>query len=222
MTYQVGLHRSSAGRIAFALFATLAIFMVFAFTNARIVSADGAGSPDECLGGATVTGSIQGTDDEVTFTAPDGQVVSGVCIKSGQLHTAPLTDADSNDCYTISGVGTDTVTVTRIGDGPDCQAISHVDATLTSAPGDDDDDDDVDYVADDDDDTGDDDDDDTGDDDDDTSGGTPPRGGTAGGNPPSPNTAMEPPSDPVIPMLGGLFALAAFAGLTVLRLARRS
>jgi hypothetical protein len=236
MTYQAGITRFSAGRFALALLAALALFMVFAFSTVPVTYADGSGSPVECDGKAeNVEGSITGTDDSATATAPEGQVVLGVCIKAGQLHTGPLGDADSNDCYTISGVGTASATVTRIGDGPDCQGISHIDAVFGSAPGDDDDDDDDDTGDDDDDDdtgdddddddTGDDDDDDdTGDDDDDddTGGGNPPPGeGTLGGNPPTPDTAMSGPTDAIVPMLVGLFVLAAFGGLTALRLARR-
>ena len=225
MTYQTDINRFSAGRIAIALLASLTLFMVFAFSSARVVFADGDGSPAECLSGDNVDGSIGGTDDSATATAPEGQVVEGICIKAGQLHTGPLTDADSSDCYTITGVGTASATVTRTGDGPDCQAISHIDAVFGTPSGDDDDDtgDDDDDTGDDDDDTGDDDDTADDDDDDGVAGGNPTpsqRSGTLGGNP-VPNTATTQPSDMVLPTLLTLMVLAGLGGLTALRLARR-
>jgi hypothetical protein len=44
MTYQTGIDRFSAGRIAVALLATLAVFIVFAFSTARPVSATNPGN----------------------------------------------------------------------------------------------------------------------------------------------------------------------------------
>ncbi|MCZ6736709.1 MAG: hypothetical protein O7B77_01895, partial [Actinobacteria bacterium] len=40
-----------------------------------------------------------------------------------------------NGCYQVSGVGTQTVTVQRVGNpGPDCQDISHVDVLVIEPP----------------------------------------------------------------------------------------
>jgi hypothetical protein len=93
------------------------------------VSADGNGSPEDCEGGPSITG-----DPEASYDAGDGNIVEGVCIKSGQLHTDVLEDGTYEDgCYEVDGVGTQEVTVTRVGDeSPDCQAISHVDLILGS------------------------------------------------------------------------------------------
>jgi hypothetical protein len=99
---------------------------------AQPVLADGQGSPTECLDTTEgVTGGIEGTQDAVTYEAPDGEIVTGVCIKTGESegHTGLITaDGEYFDCYTVSGIGTDSVTVTRTGAaGPECQGISHID-----------------------------------------------------------------------------------------------
>ena len=86
-------------------------------------SADGQGSPDECLDGVSEPGD--------SYTAPDGFTVDGICIKSGQLHTGELNIGDDWGCYIIGGLGTQTVTVSKESDGPDCQDVSHIDIILT-------------------------------------------------------------------------------------------
>jgi hypothetical protein len=104
------------------------------------VAADGNGSPAAC----ETAINLQGNQNQLTYTAPAGQVVTGVCIKSGQElgHTGVLgngsydgngTAGGSPACYTVSGVGGGTVTVTRIGSGSSCQGLSHVD--VMTAPG---------------------------------------------------------------------------------------
>lgn len=111
------------------------------------VLADGEGSSTECLGTtANVEGSIGGTDnggseDLATFDAGAGNIVEGVCIKSGEnmfegnKHSAVLGNGTyENGCYTVTGVGTQSVTVTRIGSGPNCQGISHIDAIISEVP----------------------------------------------------------------------------------------
>jgi len=74
--------------------------------------------------------------DVRTFTAGPGEIVDGVCIKSGDLHTGVLGNGlHENGCYRVSGVGTRTVTVQRVGNpGPDCQGISHVDVLVSDEP----------------------------------------------------------------------------------------
>lgn len=123
---------------------TLAIPLVLAALAAVVVAtsavsyADGQGSPAQCLGKeGSVLGSQEGTDDEVTVKAPDGKVVTGVCIKSGEnmfggnQHSGVLGNGTfENNCYRVVGVGTQEVTVTRIGSGSNCQEISHIDVVV--------------------------------------------------------------------------------------------
>ena len=95
----------------------------------------GAGSPAECNTGIEIKG-----DPTASHTAPPGQIVTGVCIKAGTLHTGLLGNgtfpgASVSNCYQVTGVETQTVTVTRIGtEGPGCQAIGHVDVKTGPAP----------------------------------------------------------------------------------------
>ena len=117
------------------LAASTAVAVAFALVlvaGGSAASADGDGSPAVCKTGLQASG----TQDEMTFTASAGKIVDGVCIKSGQLHTGVLSDGlYENGCYEVSGVGTQTVTVKRVGDpGPDCQEISHVDVLVTDEP----------------------------------------------------------------------------------------
>jgi hypothetical protein len=119
------------------------------------VLGDGQGSPADCLNEPDgVVGSVEGTNDLVTGSPPAGNVVTAVCIKSGTAagHTGPLQNgfydgegdpaSEADACYEVSGVGTDTVTVERVGDpSSECQAISHIDVlfaedeeTPTSTP----------------------------------------------------------------------------------------
>lgn len=96
---------------------------------------DGNGSPAECLGSsANVIGSIVGSDNLVVYAVPPGYEVDGVCIKSGEnmfdgaTHSGLLGNGVyEDDCYRVSGVGTNSVTVERLREGPDCQGISHID-----------------------------------------------------------------------------------------------
>jgi hypothetical protein len=126
---------------------------IFSTGPTASVRADGAGSPAECLSSNplvyNVSSETEGqSQDLVTFTAPAGFVVEAVCIKSGVTlgHTGPLgngtydgdgnavADDDPDACYVVSGVGTTTATVTRVGGGRDCQGISHVDFITVEAP----------------------------------------------------------------------------------------
>jgi hypothetical protein len=118
------------------------------------VLGDGEGSPAACDDEpGSVDGSVGmgGAGDSVTHDVGDGNIATGVCIKAGQLHTGPLENgfydgegnsvAEANACYEVEGVGTQEVTVTRVGaEGPACQDISHIDVlfeeeeTPTSTP----------------------------------------------------------------------------------------
>lgn len=108
---------------------------------AKTVFADGQGSPVACNGNpnvnpnaANVKSSQTGTSDQVIVDVGAGNVVEGVCIKSGEnmfggeQHSQVLGNGIYEDnCYQVSGVGTQVATVTRLRDANDCQGISHVD-----------------------------------------------------------------------------------------------
>lgn len=68
-----------------------------------------------------------GTNNEVSFTAPEGNIISQVCIKSSPDHFR-FSSNGSDGCYTVSGIGTNSVTAQRTGDANDeCKEISHLD-----------------------------------------------------------------------------------------------
>ncbi|HLB27299.1 MAG TPA: hypothetical protein VJN32_06585, partial [Dehalococcoidia bacterium] len=105
---------------------------------------DDAGPP-ECSGGptdSTQPGNEYVIDGSSTPPVPAGDVVTSICIKSGtdtfgtDAHSGLIT-ADGvygNDgCFTVSGIGTSSVTVTR-GASPPCKDISHVDFFTDPAP----------------------------------------------------------------------------------------
>ncbi|HEX5141952.1 MAG TPA: hypothetical protein VFX19_13495, partial [Dehalococcoidia bacterium] len=126
-----------------AVLALLAVGSSWALGPPPRASADGNGSPTACLDTTPgVMGSVTGTDDLVTSTVEADEVVTGVCIKSGanmfppDTHSGVLDNGTyENDCYQVSGVGTQTVTVTRIGTpSSTCQAISHIDVVFEQAP----------------------------------------------------------------------------------------
>jgi hypothetical protein len=125
--------------------------LAFAAFNATAARADGAGSPNACLSTNDLVFNVDAEDegqseDSVSFTAPAGYLADGACIKAGQLHTGPLGDGtydgdgnpvaagDPAACFVVSGVGTATATVARIGGGRTCQGISHVDFVIVEEP----------------------------------------------------------------------------------------
>ena len=136
--------RFSASRIALALFATLALFMTFAFSMTPYVKAVTA----ECPAGGVKTESVTDGDLDDVVLAEGTEF----CVKSSTEATGTLTaDGETTLCEYLLEAGI-------VGGNPDeCSNVSHY-IVYTPVVGDDDDDDD----------TGDDDDDDTGDDDDDT------------------------------------------------------
>ena len=111
-----------------------------------------ASPPERALGDggacldATAGSIVPVSGDLATFTAPVGSTITAACIKSGQVHSGQLGNGTYGSpfaagCYIVSGVGSETVTVIRIGAGPTCQEISHIDAyysavtpTATSTP----------------------------------------------------------------------------------------
>ncbi len=98
---------------------------------------DDAG-PAECNGGptdSTQPGNQYVIDGSSTPAVPTGEVVTDICIKSGtdtfgiDSHSGLITvdgTYGNDSCFTVSGIGTDTVTITR-GATPTCKDISHID-----------------------------------------------------------------------------------------------
>ncbi len=96
------------------------------------------GKNDECED-AQVRSFESGSDSEMTYSAPDGKVIDGVCIKSGvnmfdDKHSQSLGNGTyENGCYIVEGVGTSSVTVRRTNEGRDCQGLSHLDIYTSDA-----------------------------------------------------------------------------------------
>ena len=92
----------------------------------------GADSPTECT-------NADNTNESSPFTAPTGEIVTGVCIKGGDntfpgnLKHSGLITVDgtygNNDCFVVSGIGTPQVTVTV-----NCKSVSHLDVNTGPAP----------------------------------------------------------------------------------------
>jgi hypothetical protein len=131
--------------------ATLAV--VTSADNSKVY-ADGEGSPVACLTNPTQNpnaANVQSVSPAAAAAGVDvgaGFVVQGVCIRTGTAgHSGvlgngtfdgafnPVASGSADACYVVAGVGTQEVTVTRVGDGPDCQDISHVDVIRAPANG---------------------------------------------------------------------------------------
>ncbi|MDQ3875880.1 MAG: hypothetical protein M3322_10125 [Actinomycetota bacterium] len=107
--------------------------------TAQPARAQGLGNCFESIGISGAT-KVEATDeDEVTGIAPAGQIITRVAIKAGPncYFTAVgatgtvIINVDSTPCYRVTGLGTSSVTVTRIGSGPTCPGISHIEFITT-------------------------------------------------------------------------------------------
>ena len=130
----------------------LAILMVSSIST-PLVFADGADSPAACEGGPTTT-----TSGNTVIAAGVGNIITSICIKSGNnsfglgiTHSQLITNTNTDTygtaatggqnptitatdaCYLVSGIGTQTVSVTETGTA-NCKGISHVDYFIGSAP----------------------------------------------------------------------------------------
>jgi hypothetical protein len=98
----------------------------------------------------TVGGIKDGDANTQTYQAPTGRKITRICAasqwSSGKIdHSSHYKDY-SDDCYTITGIGTQTVTVKRIAEtysvpewqtGPEagkCSPLVHLDVFLSAAP----------------------------------------------------------------------------------------
>jgi hypothetical protein len=123
-------------------FAAVPVLLALGYLAGSVVASPGQAGPgggdggqENCLDGAN---KVEDPGDTLTINAPSGQIVGQVAIKSvsdnqegfGCFLYPPLT---SGQCYTVSGLGTAVVRITRIGSGSDCKEISHIE--LTTTPG---------------------------------------------------------------------------------------
>jgi hypothetical protein len=110
------------------------VLLVLGLVTTQFAFADGNDSPAECLGGAT-----DETGGPTNIDVGAGNIISGICIKSGNeafnnwkhsgliIADGTVGDGDiPDDCYTIMGLVTQTVTITETGNSA-CKEISHVD-----------------------------------------------------------------------------------------------
>jgi len=121
-------------KLSFGLALIGVILFLWGAIQTQPVNADGQGSSSAC---ETAVKSPENPGDTWTYDAGAGNIVSGVCIKSGEKmfggnqHSGVLVNGTYEDgCYKVSGIGTQTVKVERIGSGSDCQGISHVDVVV--------------------------------------------------------------------------------------------
>jgi hypothetical protein len=105
-------------------------------TAAYVVAGPVAAAPGgggTCIVGAT---KIDNPGDFEVITAPAGQVITQVAVKAGSAQSGGgcfLFTADGIDpsgCYAVSGLGTSSVTVERVGTGSACKGISHIEYVL--------------------------------------------------------------------------------------------
>jgi len=117
---------------AIAIAAALAVYFGLLNFSAPVGAVENHG---DCTGG--VVSISPDTADLATYDA-GGDVVTGVCIKSGANmfggdHSQVFTQDTANiaSCYGITGFGTSNVTVQRTGTpSSTCQAISHIDVIV--------------------------------------------------------------------------------------------
>jgi len=96
----------------------------------------------QCLLQMNLTGTKVEGGNVLTGSAPTGEVVTLVAIKAGTPCYFTPSGATSSftfsfagaPCYVVDGLGTQTVRVTRVGDGPSCKDISHIEFTTGPAP----------------------------------------------------------------------------------------
>ena len=81
-------------------------------------------------------------DGDAVVSAPAGQVVTQVAVKAGTVcwFTPPEVTGthsiavDGLACYVVAGLGTAVATITRVGNGPSCKDISHVELVAGVPP----------------------------------------------------------------------------------------
>jgi hypothetical protein len=114
-------------------FAALSTMVSLGLVAAYVVAGPVAAQPGggNCLEGGT---KLDFSAEEYTINAPAGSVVTAVSIKAGRDCLGPFTEDFNDGCYAVSGLGTATVTIERIGSGPTCKEISHVEFLTSTSP----------------------------------------------------------------------------------------
>ena len=125
-----GRHRASASAQNRSVWALLTAVVLVMGLVPLTALADGNDSPAECT-------ALAGNVDGEVATAPDGFIIDAICIKSGDgafgalQHSGLITvDGNYGDGFTVSGLGTDTVTVTSTG-----KEVSHLDYRVVEKKG---------------------------------------------------------------------------------------
>lgn len=110
--------------LALVLFAAvLAVTLVVSFSASAAPSEQGQGN---CLSGDNV---LKVESSPFTLTAPEGAVFTDAEVKAG------TNCYGDGAMYQITGIGTDTITATRLcEEGPDCPAISHLEGKYQYQP----------------------------------------------------------------------------------------
>lgn len=77
-------------------------------------------------------------DETDPYTYTSDQIITKVIVKAGSQNQGEacftFTADGDNGCYQVTGIGTTTVTVTKIGSGPECKDISHVEFYADNGP----------------------------------------------------------------------------------------
>ena len=112
----------------------LLILVGVAYTSTQSNAVNDVPPHFDCNGGKV---GIDPLDDAHAEYDAGSDIITGVCIKAGTMFGGEhaFFDADATgieSCYDIIGIGTSVVTVTRLGEGRECQAISHIDVLVTS------------------------------------------------------------------------------------------
>lgn len=104
------------------------------------VGATGNDSPVECMVADDYKVDIQENKLSASWSSQSDEIVTGVCIKSGDnafnglQHSGLITQNETyNNCFLISGIGTSSVTVSETGK-QGCKDISHIDVVVNGQP----------------------------------------------------------------------------------------
>lgn len=124
-------------KLLFGLVVFLTICLILAAISPLPASAEGQGN---CLNPDT-PGFIKEDTGGVTVTisADLGFIINSVTVKAGSEQSSDgscttFTQDGTYACYAISGIGTSSVTVMKVGGGPDCKDISHLEAIQVIVP----------------------------------------------------------------------------------------